>query len=343
MDYDDDVVEMLFELADVYDSYEDFDVVFTCLHHVLSLEPNNEEALYKICFWTDFTGRYEESITLHRKILEDYPFSELSWFNLGAAYQGLKLHEKAIDSYQYCLALDDQFEYAYRNMGDAYLRLRKYNEAIEALKKVLELATPEPMIMEAIGYCYERLRKYETARFYFKKGSLLNAEDSNLIYKIGLTYMSEGNWQKAISNLTVACNMIKLQPDYNLALGQCYMELENYSDAITHLGVVVRTRPKNKNGWVELLHCLYLAEMNEEGLKYAEFAYEQTDRKPVFLYYKSLFLFAEGKFKEACIFLENGMKGNPRLIKRFVEINPSLLHHKNVIDILSRYRVRKQR
>ena len=50
-------VELLFELADVYDDYEEFDKVFDCLKVILSEEPTNEEALYKICFWTDFLYR----------------------------------------------------------------------------------------------------------------------------------------------------------------------------------------------------------------------------------------------------------------------------------------------
>lgn len=33
---------------------------FWYLKTILEQEPNNEEALYKICFWTDFTGRNEE-------------------------------------------------------------------------------------------------------------------------------------------------------------------------------------------------------------------------------------------------------------------------------------------
>ena len=41
---------MLFELADVYDDYEEFDKVFDCLRLILEIEPTNEEALYKICF-----------------------------------------------------------------------------------------------------------------------------------------------------------------------------------------------------------------------------------------------------------------------------------------------------
>ncbi|MDE3143653.1 MAG: hypothetical protein KGL19_05830, partial [Bacteroidota bacterium] len=45
-------LDLLFELADVYDDYEEFDKVFDCLQLILEDDPNNEEALYKICFWT---------------------------------------------------------------------------------------------------------------------------------------------------------------------------------------------------------------------------------------------------------------------------------------------------
>jgi tetratricopeptide (TPR) repeat protein len=135
-------VDLLFELADVYDDYENFEKVFDCLKMILEQDPSNEEALYKICFWTDFTGRNEEGIRLHQQIIEEFPFNELAWFNLGAAYQGLKLYEKSIDAYQYAVAIDEKFDYAYRNMGDAFIKLRKFREAIEVLEKVLELSRP---------------------------------------------------------------------------------------------------------------------------------------------------------------------------------------------------------
>lgn len=180
-------VELLFELADVYDDYEDFDKVFDCLKMVLEEEPNNEEALYKICFWTDFTGRNEESIRLHQHIIDEYPYNELAWFNLAAAYQGIKLYEKAIDAYKYAITIEEKFDYAYRNMGDAYIRLRKYKEAIEALEKVNELAKPEDVIFEAIGHCYDRLKNFAQARFHYRKASHLRQDDSKLFYKIACT------------------------------------------------------------------------------------------------------------------------------------------------------------
>ncbi len=337
----DEKLELLFELTDVYDDYENFDKVFDCLKMILEIDPNNEEALYKICFWTDFTGRNEEGIKLHQQIIEDFPFSELAWFNLAAAYQGIKLYEKAVDAYQYAVAIDEKFDYAWRNMGDAYLRMRKYKEAIEVLQKVLELARPEDVIYEALGHCYDKLHNYALARFNYRKATHLNQDDSQLFYKIACTYMNEGVWDSAIKNLQIAMRTHKLQPEYNLALGQCYMEQGKIEEAVQYFGNVVRTKPKSTNGWIELLKCLYHAKCFDEGIKYVEHAIELTNYKPIFIFYKSAFLLAIGKSKEAMVQLEFAMDKNSKLIKKLIELNPAILQNQSVIDIIAKFKRKK--
>src|SRR5688572_30693045 len=280
-------IELLFELADVYDDYEEFDKIFDCLKLILEQEPNNEEALYKICFWTDFTGRNEESIRLHQQIIEDFPYSELAWFNLAAAYQGLKLYEKAIDSYKYAVAIDEKFDYAYRNMGDAYIRLRKYKDAIEALEKVLELSRPEDVILEAIGHCYDRLKNFAQARFYYRKASHLNQEDSKLFYKIACTYMNEEQYGTAIKQLETAMQIHRAQPEYNMAMGECKMQLGEYKEAIQYFSNVVSQRPKNLSSWEALIRCLYIGEYFDEALDQTNAAIKHTDNKPLFTFYLS--------------------------------------------------------
>lgn len=336
-------IELLFELSDVYDDYEKFDKVFDCLKLIIELDCDNEEALYKICFWSDFTGRNEESVLIHNELIEKNPYSELGWFNLGAAYQGLKLYEKAIDAYQYLVAINDKFDFAYRNLGDAYMRIKKYKEAIECLEKVLMLSMPESVIFEAIGHCYDKLNNHAQARFYYKKACHFDKNDSLLHYKIGCTYMNEGHWKNAIKSLQNALNQHLLHPDYNLAIGKCFFELENYDEAITYFGNVVRVRPKHVAGWVELLDCLYEAELYEEGVEYASLAFENTDTKPIFLYYKAAFYFANAQSKEALIQLENALKIKPKLIKKFIEINPSILRNQMVVDLIAKHKTTKIR
>ena len=334
-------IELLFELADVYDDYEEFDKVFDCLKMVLTDDPNNEEALYKICFWTDFTGRNEESIRLHQQIIDEFPYNELAWFNLAASYQGLKLYEKAIDAYQYAITIDEKFDYAYRNMGDAYIRLRKYKEAIEVLEKVIELAKPEDVIYEAIGHCYDRMKNYAQARFYYRKASHLQQDDSKLFYKIACTYFNEGHWENCIKQLDHAMKIHRLQPEYNLLMGECKMQLGFFKEAVQYFSNVVRIRPRNTAGWEALIRCLYKGEYFEEALEQTQAALVVTSGKALFLFYKTAVLFAMGKTKEAVLQLEKAMDKSPKLLKKFVELNPSILQNQLVVDVVARFKRNK--
>lgn len=336
-------VDLLFELTDVYDDYEQFDKVFDCLKLILELDPAHEEALYRICFWTDMTGRNEEGIKLHQDILEEQPFSELAWFNLGAAYQGIKLYEKSIDAYQYAVAINEKFDYAYRNMADAYIRLRKFKEAIDVLLVVIELSRPESIIYEAIGHCYEKLQNFAQARFYYKKALHIEPEDSMLMLKVANSYMHQQNWTQAIKILEQSIRVSPLHPDFNLAMGRCYLYLNQFEEAIQFLGKAVSARPKNIAGWVELLNCFYLSQMFEEGYNCAAVAFEQTGGKPMFVYYKSAFLLAMGMPKQALIYLEHAIKANPKLIKKFLEIDTALLHHTGVAELVARHKKSKSR
>jgi len=334
-------IELLFELADVYDDYEEFDKIFDCLKLILEQDPNNEEALYKICFWTDFTGRNEESIKLHQKIIDDYPYSELAWFNLAASFQGLKLYEKAIDAYKYAIAIDEKFDYAYRNMGDAYIRLRKFKEAIEALERVIELSRPEDVIYEAIAHCYDKLSNYSQARIYYRKASHLNSEDSKLYYKMACTYLNEGNYASAVKYLETAMRIHSSQPEYNLAMGECKMQLGEFRDAIQYFSNVVRVRPKNISSWEALIRCLYNARFFKEALEQVNAAIRITDGKPIFIFYLSAVNFALGKSKEGLLQLEKAMTKAPKLLKKMVELNPSILQYQSVVDVIARYKKNK--
>ena len=272
------------------------------------------------------------------KIIDEHPYSQLAWFNLGAAYQGLKLYEKSIDAYLYAVAIDEKFDYAYRNLGDAYLRLRKYREAIEALQKVLELSMPEEVIYEALGHCYEKLKNPAQARFHYRKAVHLNATDSHLYFKIAGTYMQEGYWESAIKNLENALRIDNSNPDFHFSIAECYQKIERIKDAVIHFTQFIKARPKNSKGWKELIKCLYEANYFEEALEQAKNALINTGDKPLFIFYRSAVLFSLGKSKEATLYLEEGMKRSPSLIKQFIDLDPSLLQNSSVVSVITAFK-----
>ncbi|MCD6064838.1 MAG: tetratricopeptide repeat protein [Flavipsychrobacter sp.] len=331
-------IEILLELSDVYDECEEFDAVFDTLKRVIKIDIRNEEALQKICFWAEFTERLEESVSLHTQLTEEDPYNALAWFNLGAAYQGLKLYEKAIDAYEFCVAIDEKFEFAYRNMADAYMRLKWYERAVDVLEKHLEIAKPEDVIFEAMGFCWEKQKNFQKARYYYRQASQLSPQDDSIFFKIGETYAREKQWEKAVKSYSVALHLNKDNASYCMAIGNCLMEMDVKSEALVCYLNAVRLKPSSKTTWVALIKGLYFSGYHDEALTQIEVAREHCGDKPDFKYYQAALLFELGKSKEGLVQLERALKLAPHRIKVFTDLNPEYLRRTSVADMVAKYK-----
>ena len=331
-------IEILLELSDVYDESEEYDAVFDTLKRVIKIDRRNEEALQKICFWADFNNRLEESVELHTKLTDEDPYNALAWFNLGAAQQSLKMYEKCIDAYEFCVAIDEQFEFAYRNMADAYMRLKWYEKALDVLQKHIEIAKPEDVIFEAMGFCWEKKKDYTRARHYYRQASQLSPEDDSIFFKIGETYARERQWEKAVKSFTVALHLNKENAGYCMAIGDCLMEMDVKSEALVCYLNAVRIKPGNKSTWMALIRGLFLSGYFEEGLIQLDAARAHCGDKGDFNYYHAACLFEMGKAKEAMLQLEMGLKSAPKKTKLFTELNPEFLLRTQVAELIGRYK-----
>ena len=336
-----ELVELLLELTDVYDEDEEFEAVFRTLKRIIAVDRRHEEALQKICFWAEFTDKLEESIEIHTALTEKDPYNALAWFNLGAAYQGLKMWEKAIDAYEFCVAIDEKFEFAYRNMADAYMRLKWYERAIEVLEVHLEIAKPEDVIYEAMGYCWEKQKNFSKARHYYRQASQLSPQDDSIFYKIGETYALEDDWEKAAKSFSIALKLNKDNAGYCMALGNSLLKMGATSEALVCLLNAVRLKPNNKTTWVNLIRGLYISGHYEEALTQLEVARDHIGKKPDLHYYEAALLMEMGKTKEAIFFLEEGLRGAPTRLRTFTDLNPDFLRRAAVTDLIARYKKKK--
>ena len=131
-------------------------------------------------------------------------------------------------------------------------------------------------------------------------------------------------------------------PEYNLAIGECYMNLEKFREAIQYISIAVRSKPRNAGSWEALIRCLYKAGYFEEAARQCQSALAATENRPIFYYLLSAALFANRKKKQAMIYLEEGLNKAPRIVKKFIEINPSILQNNEVVDILAMYKKKKK-
>ncbi len=330
--------ELLLELHEVFEDWQEFDRAFECLVMLLEKDPENDEALQKIGYCAEDTGRIEESIRLHKKIIDAYPYNARAWYNLGWAFYEIRLYEKAIDAFQYVIAIEEQFEDAWRILADAHIRLRQYDSAIKILEDYLEQTEPAGAVFEALGYCFERTRRYPRARFFYHKALELLPDDEHLYFRIGHTYMLEASWSKAITFLAAAHKMDSRKVEYNQALGECYLRLESFEEAITFFMEAIQLRPSGRRSRLALIRTLYLAGYIEEALHQLDIAEIETKPSAEYNYYRSAVLLTMGRTKEGLLQLETGLNEAPRKLKVLLKLNPSILQHRGVVEVIVRYR-----
>jgi hypothetical protein len=76
----------------------------------------------------------------------------------------------------------------------------------------------------------------------------------------------------------------------------------------------------------------------EEAAEQCQAAMRATDDKPIFLFYRSAVCFMQSQPKEGLLILESAMEKSPKLLKKFIELNPAILQNNQVVDIVARYK-----
>ena len=191
-------------------------------------------------------------------------------------------------------------------------------------------------------YCYEKLKQPALARLQYRKASHLRKDDSRLFYKIACTYFSEGQWNAAYKQLEVALRIIRGEFDYQLLAGQCCEQMDKTQEAVEHFILAVQLKPKKIAGWDALIKCLFEAALWENALIQVERALQSTKGKVLFLYYRAAVLFGAERTQEAIKQLEEALVKDPRQVKKFISLDPSLMQQPQVADLLARYKRKKE-
>ncbi len=178
-------------------------------YFVKCLELDNEDysALYNIIYCFDFLDLNTEAVDFLNQYLDNNPYSEVAWHQLGRQYFTLKDYKKALAAFDFAIISDDTFVGAYLEKGKVLEKQKKYVEAIENYKITLALDEPTSFALLRIGNCHEKLGQFDAAVQYYYK----TVHEDPLLDKgwIAITkfYNKQQNYQKALYYINKAINI----------------------------------------------------------------------------------------------------------------------------------------
>jgi len=137
---------------------------------------------------------WETDVTLWSDVIKKSPDKARPYNNIGRAYLGNKAFLQAIPFLTEALRLDPYFSYAHYNLGIAYQGIGLYDKAIAEYKKVLyDIRQPYfADVHNNLGVCYFNKGWTDLAIEEFKQALNINPYFSDARFNLGIAYKSKG-------------------------------------------------------------------------------------------------------------------------------------------------------
>ena len=330
--------EVFYLEALAYEKLGHFDKSFEALRKVLWLNPKHQDAIGKIWMATELSRKSKEGILLNKFLLKKEHYSAISWFNIAHAYYSEREYEKAIEAFEFCIIINEDFVSAYLDLAEVCMLLGMFQTATQNLKIAFERF--EIVELDRIIQFAESLimsGEFRVAREPLQAGLAIDSADPDLLFLLGETYRLEGKYTLAIQNYESALEMDYERDDIHKSLGKIYFTIAEFDKAQLHFEIAISIDPYHF-GYRSELASFYLNIGEVEKCKkiLAESVEELPDVQLV--YHHAAILISMGNEKEGLGVFEKALKEDFSLRNEIYEFASELVGHPKVEAIINYYK-----
>lgn len=332
------------ERADIYSLLgieylylEDFEAAKESYKKCLVEDDQDYAALYNIIYCFDFLEQPDEAIGFINSFLDNNPYSEVGWHQLGKQYLHKSDYKKALAAFDFAIISDDTFIGAYFEKGKVLERLHRYNEAIENYLITLEFDDPTSFAYLRIGKCYEHLNNTELAIQYYYK----TVHEDPLLDKgwqaITDFYYKLKNYPKALYYINKAIDIDGQNISYWKRYAQINFRMNFYEEAERGYQKTIELGNYEIEVWTRRADILLILGENDAAIKNLlqglEFHPEnaEIEFRLAGLYYQL------NEIEKGQYHLVNGLKNNKEYIIILEELYPNILQRQSIKEILKNY------
>jgi tetratricopeptide (TPR) repeat protein len=332
-----DLADLYILEATIYEIQDNYKKSIQCLKKALKKDPKNTLALNRLWIALDMEGNHKEAIDWHLDFVDEYPYSYWAWYNLGLAYNAVGLLEKATESFDYAIVINDQFEPAYHDYIVNLLQLEEYEVALRYLSEYQTFFEPDAEIWYRLGLCYESLQKYSQARDFYYKALEINALNGEVYYHIGNCFVEEQQLDKAIEAYLQACNSNKKNAEFRLTLADTYDANGNSEAAAEYYQQAIELSPEDTLVWIHYIEFLIDEESYEMALELLQEARKHTEDLLLDCVHAAILL-ESGSRKEGFVILGNILAEDAGMSEQLFEIAPLLEGDEELQQFIKSYR-----
>ena len=197
----------------------------------VDLDIEDYSSLYNIIYCFEFLNQTKQAIKYLNWYLDQNPYCEVAWHQLGKQYLEEKELQKALTAFDFAVISDDMFIGAYLEKAKVLEQLDRHEEAIEQYTLSMAIEGTTAYTLLKIGYCYEQLKKNDLAlKFYTKSVEEDPAFDKGWM-SISLFYFSKKDFLKSLFYINKAIDIDSENADYWLFYSKINERLKYLEEA----------------------------------------------------------------------------------------------------------------
>ena len=333
----DDPIDIWSMIGMEYLYLDDFENARLNFANCIEVDYEDYSSLYNIVYCFDMESKHEEAIVYLNTYIDENPYCEVAWHQLGRQYFVLNMFKEALTSFDYAVIIDESFIGGYLEKAKTLEALERYEEAIENYLITLELDDPTAFVYVRIGECYEQLALPVTAIKYYKKA----VHEDPLLDKGWLLltnlYQQENDHQKALYYIAKALHIDESNSLYWRKYAEINLKLNLFEETVKAFHKCIDLNDVSIEIYIGLADVLlFLGEFKDalDVLIKAKNTYKQFAE----IEYRLCGLFMmTHKEQLSLMHLKNGLAIDSEYREIVKELYPTVFDHAQVQKIIANY------
>jgi len=328
-----DAVDILIAESFIYEHMKDYSAMYDALANAVTIDSKNEEAMERVWISAELSRRYDDSVELHKFIIEKDPYNYQAWYNLGHGYNCIWEYEKAIDALEYSFIINPDFESGYLDCADTCLQIKDYERALEIYIEANSKFGPNNELMVNIAHCYISLNRIGIAKQWLLKAIKLDGYNDEAFFLLGECYAKDMVWYNAINAYHKAIDLENRREEYYLGLAKAYLAVEDYNKATINFQMATQTGPEETLYWREYICFLIKLGLFDEALQVLDEAEDHTYGADL-IYCRAITSYLLKDKEECMVLLEEALLENFEEHKLIFDIAPELKLDKDINSMI---------
>ncbi len=262
-----DDFDILFMLGMEYMFIEQFQSARIQFKKCLAIENEDYSILYNIIYCYEVEELFEEAILFLEKYIDNDPYNEVAWHQLGRQFFTLKRYEEALKAFDYSVLIDESFVGGYLEKAKTLEELHRYKEAIDNYRISISLDDPTAFAYYRIGSCYSMLKEFNLAILYYGKAIYEDPSLEKAWASIIEIYSLQNQWEKALDTASKAIDSNEKNSLFWRVYGVLLLQTNQLEKAIDAFNNCILLKDFDISVWMGLSYCFIKNEDYKEAEK----------------------------------------------------------------------------